>query len=240
MAIFAIDRNTKPEDAMYWHVTGKHPHPQIDTTEPNCMNQIVEWIRDDSVPLLQKVGMAALGILSTLAIGYVVGKMFLVTTVVTVITLLWAKREAVETDRKEAQMIEEAKTAEKMLAEQRAALEKVKELLGGNEAYEALPNLDLGGRMGDRGYIDFLEPEDLAHPLMKGNDKFGRPFFALKIHSNDPVPAQGVLIGFQKYTEGGLWVYKGTNGRFDEIKDREFNEIRQIRTNQHPAFRLAV
>lgn len=239
MAVFAIDRNTRPEDAMYWHVTGKHPHPEVDTTEPNCMNRIVQWFRDETVPVLQKIGMAALGVLATLAFGFIIGKKLLVCTVVTVITLLWAKRESSELDRKEARAAEEVRAAARTLEEQNASLARMKELFGGAAAFEALPNLDLGGRMGDTGYIDFLHPADLAHPIMKGNDKFGRPFFAMKVHPRDDLAVEGVFVGFQRFTEGGRWDYKGVNQQWEDAAVR-MEEIRQIRTGQHPNFVLAA
>ncbi len=236
MTTFAIGPNTRPEDAMYWHVTGKHPHPEVDTTEPNCMNKIVEWVRDETVPLYKKIGMAALGIIAALALGFVIGKKILVCAVVTVITLVWAKRETNVLNQKEAKMVEEAQAAARALAEQNGSLARIKETFGGVEAYDAIPNLDLRERMGIAGNIDFLQPDDLAAPVMKGNDKFGRPFIAIRAtHRNGNLRC--VLVAFQRFTEGGLWVYQGLNGQWEDALDQtRINEIRQIRTNEHPNF----
>jgi hypothetical protein len=241
MATFAIGPNTRPEDAMYWHVTGKHPHPEVDNTEPNCMNQIVQWVRDESVQLYKKVGMAALGILATLALGFVLGKKLLVCAVVTLITLVWAKRETNVINQKEAKMVEEAEAAARTLAEQTASFGRIKEHFGGAEAYEALPNLDLGGRMGHTGYIDFLVPGDLDRPIMKGNDKFGRPFVAMKVNPRDNLQFATVFVAFQRYTEGGRWDYKGANGQWQDALDQtRTNEIREIVQNNHPNFALVA
>jgi len=44
-----------------------------------------------------------------------------------------------------------------------------------------LPILHLGDRMGQAGYIDFLQPEDMSHPVMKFIDMANRPGIAFKI-----------------------------------------------------------
>lgn len=60
------------------------------------------------------------------------------------------------------------------------ALEKMISLFG-DEEYAALPILDLGDREGATDYIDFIEPEEMTAPIMKGQDKSGRHFIALRL-----------------------------------------------------------
>ena len=40
--------------------------------------------------------------------------------------------------------------------------------------------LNLGGREGSTGYIDFIEKSEVPHKVMVGVDKFGREFIVLK------------------------------------------------------------
>jgi len=55
------------------------------------------------------------------------------------------------------------------------------EALGGAEKVFNLPVLDLGNREGFTDYIDFLRSKELTAPIMRGTDKKGRPFIALKL-----------------------------------------------------------
>lgn len=84
--------------------------------------------------------------------------------------------------------------------------------LGGQEAYDALPVLDLGNRRGGTDYIDFLRGDDLTAPIMKGVDCFRRPFVSFRYaYAEDDYKTQYVETFFQRYTDGTLWV-PGGNG----------------------------
>ena len=48
-------------------------------------------------------------------------------------------------------------------------------------AFEDLPVLDLQGRCGWTGYIDFLKPDDLSAPIMRFTDAQTRPGIALRV-----------------------------------------------------------
>jgi len=85
---------------------------------------------------------------------------------------------------------------------------KLIEALGGKEAFEKLPVLDLGEYTGCTGYIDFLEVEDVAAPLMRGMDSHGRPFVTFRLKIGEEV---GVEVAFRRYTTGRAWV-SGDNG----------------------------
>lgn len=43
-----------------------------------------------------------------------------------------------------------------------------------------IPILDIGSKIGDTGYIDFLKWEDVEYPIMKGIDILKRPFIVIK------------------------------------------------------------
>ena len=42
------------------------------------------------------------------------------------------------------------------------------------------PILDIGNNMGDTDYLDFIKYEDTSSPVMKGRDKYNRPFFVIR------------------------------------------------------------
>jgi hypothetical protein len=58
---------------------------------------------------------------------------------------------------------------------------KIVAALGGDVAFAELPTLNIGDGEGRTGYIDFLGPEDMRAPIMKGTDCHGRPFVAFRI-----------------------------------------------------------
>lgn len=50
----------------------------------------------------------------------------------------------------------------------------------GPRGFLNLPILNLEDRKGPTGYIDFVKPQDMSAPLMRGVDKLDRPFIALR------------------------------------------------------------
>jgi hypothetical protein len=78
--------------------------------------------------------------------------------------------------------------------------------LGGEEAFAALPELDLGDKCGSTGYLDFLRPEDMTAPVMRGSDKYGRPFVAFRMERKAQVQVEVV---FRRYTTGSTWTSGG-------------------------------
>jgi len=66
------------------------------------------------------------------------------------------------------------------------------------------PVLDLGGRMGQTGYIDFIDDAELGeYKVVKGIDSIGRRFLVLKCEiAGDPDPdAQYCITFFQRYND---------------------------------------
>ncbi len=120
----------------------------------------------------------------------------------------------------------------------------------GIQNFEQLPILDLKGRMGGTQYIDFLTPDELPAPLMKGLDKYERPFLAIKVKDkkNDYV---FVATLFQRYTNDERWTWIAEGGLnnplshlFDPMvayigpnEEKIFNDIIH---NKHPEFTLPI
>jgi hypothetical protein len=78
------------------------------------------------------------------------------------------------------------------------------EVAGGKEAFEKLPTLDIGERMGSTGYIDFTSPLEMTAPVMRGTDKHGRMFIAIRTKNQhigefDKKPHH-ISILFRRYT----------------------------------------
>jgi len=57
---------------------------------------------------------------------------------------------------------------------------KIRKLFGGRKGFEKLPILDIGDRVGVTGYIDFIKPEEMTTPIMRGKDVSGRNFFTFR------------------------------------------------------------
>lgn len=86
-----------------------------------------------------------------------------------------------------------------------STLPSIIEALGGSEAVGTLPVLDVGDKEGTTGYIDFITPKMMSAPIMRGTDRYGRPFFCFavtsKVRSNEYV-----FTVFRRYPTGRVWV----------------------------------
>lgn len=233
LSMFPVTANTKPEDYMYWNVTGENPYPEKQV-EPNCMRRLVQYLRNSEIPLIKKVSLLFFAAFFTtfpvLILGHLLGQPLIVFTAVALGALLWGHSEGTKLDRAEANRIRAVREAEKALEEQRASLAKMKEAFGGEAAYNVFPNLDIGSRMGSTGYLDFLRPQDLTHPIMKGADSYGRPFVAIKVHLRvenshfvEDHEDEAVVTIFQRYTTGGRWTY-GVSAACRSFFNDVFNE----------------
>ena len=207
----------------------------------NYMEKIVHWLRNDQNPLFLRVGAVALALIGTLGVALLVaadiailgGYSFLVCASVLVptafalmgaATFIASKRlaEGVRAAQEEAK-IKEAEIIASSTEFARHALDCIKEAVGGEEAFNRLPILDLGTRTSPSGLLDFLTPNDLREPVMKGTDAAGRHFIALRLQvpgSNHPF----VIAFFQRYPLGvdSRWEW-GTNDRGATRTD-EFRE----------------
>ena len=69
--------------------------------------------------------------------------------------------------------------------------------------YDELPELDLNGRVGATGYIDFVTADLMRHPIMRGQDRYGRPFLAIKVRVEGLDDVEEVVgTFFHRYSNG--------------------------------------
>ena len=119
----------------------------------------------------------------------------------------------------------------------------------GVENFVNLPILDLCGRMGSTDYIDFLAPGDLRAPIMKGIDKYKRPFISMKMKDKEQ-KYDFVITIFQRYSKyDERWCNVGCHGanplsRHDVLTrvvvgPEEEQILGQIIRGTHPRFSLA-
>lgn len=161
------------------------------------------------------------------------------------VLILWKKSR--EKDQKEEKV---QKTALKELNIKNAQWNQRAEIREniGVQDFANLPILDLKGRVGETGYIDFLEPADLSAPVMKGLDRVNRPFIAIKMENKSNAKVF-VMVLFQRYIEDNVWTWIGTGGLNNPLADliqkhyigpEEEKIFAQIIQGNHPQFRLAI
>lgn len=70
-------------------------------------------------------------------------------------------------------------TAKQLLRRDQLFYHRMEDLFGDIHAYEKVPLLDISNKkIGD--YIDCIKPEDMTDSIMRGTDKYGRNFIAIK------------------------------------------------------------
>lgn len=82
------------------------------------------------------------------------------------------------------------------------------------EPFKSLPELDIGDRVGFTGYIDFIKPKDMEHPMMKGRDVHGRLFLAINVDcysEKEELLGSGVGTFFERYSDSETAIAFGTN-----------------------------
>lgn len=76
--------------------------------------------------------------------------------------------------------------------------------------------LDLGDKVGDTGYIDFINPADIKYSIMKGVDGYYRNFLLLKtyfLHDYGEIENNFTVI-FQRYSDNKtLYMSCGNYGK---------------------------
>jgi hypothetical protein len=91
------------------------------------------------------------------------------------------------------------------VGEKEAGFKKMKELFGGEEKFNELPVLDIGKREGKSGYIDFIEPEEMTAPIMRGRDSHDREFFTIRAENNRGDRVCHTF--FQRHPQGSSWTH---------------------------------
>lgn len=66
------------------------------------------------------------------------------------------------------------------------------------EKDSTIPTYDVGDMDGHTGYIDYLIWDEITYPIMKGIDKYQRPFIVIKLYLNGTRIMQTF---FQRYTD---------------------------------------
>jgi hypothetical protein len=205
----------------------------------NCMQRIFLWLKSDEIPLTSKI--AAIAFPPILAIGawYLAGQVAMVLALlfVAVPILIWTAIEG----NLLASRVEDARQRE---IEQKTAFQQMQNAVGGIDAFHRLPLLNIGNRRGATDYLDFITPQEMTSPVMRGEDAAKRPFICLKIRSSRPEDngREFVVTFFQRYTEGSLWTWGSTHHRAvfgNVIRNEDREAIRQIVVDQtHPHFTL--
>ena len=100
---------------------------------------------------------------------------------------------------------------EKILDETKIESADLINACGGLLAISGYPVLDLKGQMGSTEYIDFLKSGDLSSSIMRGLDKFGRPFIAFRyVVRSGTSCAVEVETMFQRYrNDPKIWTTGG-------------------------------
>ena len=77
------------------------------------------------------------------------------------------------------------------------------------EKIDKYPYLNIGDKIGDTEYIDFLQWDEVKYPVMYGVDSYNRLFFVIKAEINGQ---QVMQTFFQRYSnKTSLWNSGGNN-----------------------------
>ncbi|MCE5317742.1 MAG: hypothetical protein LLG04_10370 [Parachlamydia sp.] len=118
--------------------------------------------------------------------------------------------------------------------------------------FQQLQHLDLQGKKGSTGYIDFLSERDLSSNIMRGTDGEGRAFISLKLRSNSEKTVMGIRLPnpfvvtlFERNTSGNRWVWGSAEDNYlwdkidGVINQKELDFFHQVISGQNPEFNLA-
>lgn len=203
--------------------TPQLPKKNLETRDLNWFGRFVKKI-DASDTLF-----TALFVFSTLSI---VGLPFV---------FIWMKEHGKQSDEKEIQKIavENLNLATKQLNQKANLIERLQ-----IQDFEKIPILDLSGKV-VRNSIDYLQPEDLSAPIMKGLDQTDRPFIALKLEQ----PKKMVVTLFQRDPNSEFWMWDSENAFkhyfWEEIhspqiySEESYEFFRKIINHEHEKFVLA-
>lgn len=225
-----------------------HSAVQVLNIEPNgFMETAVQWLTSDETPTLYKIGALALPLILSYAIGTLIGYPLLSSAIIVLPTSLYALVAWISLNARRNEVQE---CAQSIASE----LNNIRTAVGGVEAFNALPVLDIGDRIGDTGYLDFIQPEHMPHSVMRGTDSVGRPFISLKIRSNSPREPDGqdpfVITFFQRFINKADWTFCRYSGYDpigpagerifgDFVRDEDRAIIRQIVVDRnHPILTL--
>lgn len=212
--------------------------PQVAAIVPeNSIEEIVSWLRSDETPLVYKIGAIALPVILSYALGALLGYPFLTATFVG-LTIGIVAYTALGTLNGRELFAQETATS----------LTLIKNAIGGEEAFQALPELDLSNRTWQ--LLDFLRPGNLSHSVMKGVERSGMPCISLKLRANSPnAPQEPFIVTFFLLPPHGAWCYATQTIRIedaegnplfnDRLRAEDFTAIHQIVVERnHPILSL--
>ncbi|MBA3239063.1 MAG: hypothetical protein H0T62_12045 [Parachlamydiaceae bacterium] len=105
----------------------------------------------------------------------------------------------------------------KILIKKEATSEKfIYPLFGGKSQYEALPVLLLAETRMKGGYIDYVKPQDMSAPIMRGTDRFGRNFFTIRFGDKDGQNLKCQTF-FERFSGMDSWTDGTCSGHFIKI-----------------------
>ena len=198
---------------------------ELPNTNPqNSIEELASWLRSDETPLIYKIGAIALPVILGYAIGAVIGYPLLTAAIVTLAAGTVALIGFCTLMSREQSALDVAERSRILAQEMATAFTNMKNAVGGEEAFNALPEFQMGDQMGSTGCLDFLRPADLSHSVMRGTDRIGRPFISLKLQVNSPnAPRDPFVITFhQRFTNSDLWSYGTRGGRIEDAEGNPF------------------
>ena len=115
---------------------------------------------------------------------------------------------------------------------------QVQNALGGVDVFANIPVLDLRGRIGTRNLVNFLTPDMLTAPIMKGSDRYARDFIAMKIRDRS-TGNEFVQTIQQLYSDESQWIAtQGGVFQNQNIGQGEFAILQEINEGRNPHFEL--
>lgn len=114
--------------------------------------------------------------------------------------------------------------------------QEVLDLFGGKDNFEKIPVLDVSDRAGWTGYINFIRPDELSHPIMRGVDKVNRPFFVIRAE-NAKTSDLVTVTYFQRYSDDIQTWAQGGDGKnkLSQIvfhREKELEDLKSLIENR--------
>lgn len=189
------------------------------------MESMVISLRGDDTPLFVKISILALPILIGHLLGTLMGNLLLTIPIVVLPVTIYALFAWHQLNIRESFVLDTA-----------ARFHDVKEALGGEEAFNRIPELRTAHYIGFLGISPPIEADQMEHSVMRGTDTADRPFICLKVCSHvDDEPSVNIL--YQQYANAGRWL--STYSVLDNFSEA-LAEIRSLVVDQnHPQLRLA-
>ncbi|MBS3903927.1 MAG: hypothetical protein KGZ39_01205 [Simkania sp.] len=197
----------------YPSVICRAPIETPDAAADTSLGRVIEWIRQDRPGYQQALVYTAVAITAIVLVGSVVGIAVLV------------------------KMVEEGSRLNRQ-AKTLAGDKRVLDSVGGLQLYEQLPTLKL--RDAALNVNVEVNPHHMNHSMMRGIDKYDRPFLAIRVLDRTD-QQQFVQLLYRKYTYQEMWEYtRGAKTIFTGycVDQESIKTLSQITQGTHPRYRL--